>query len=255
VTNRHAGPEGRRALSPRQRLATYALGLAGGLGVNTLSSDIGYRGAATAAVVAAILLSTNWLRQLPPSAPLVRMVSWALLGGAVIAAVLAAVSPRWEGSATIAATVLTTSALLIPALDKSVGILTGVAFIGLGVAVIGVGVAVLRGGNVLSQEGKHPSSVTAGGRDLLRASRHGGVSGRPLLRHPALRGFIRSSEVAGAVLSIATMIRADWGGAVGHERCPMRLDTGSTAPPLPLIAAQTEQATIAGLDHGPRFAQ
>ncbi|MGH3697632.1 MAG: hypothetical protein ACRDRX_27250, partial [Pseudonocardiaceae bacterium] len=41
----------------RQRLVTYALGLAGGLGVNTLSTDVGYRGAAAA--IAAILISTN----------------------------------------------------------------------------------------------------------------------------------------------------------------------------------------------------
>jgi hypothetical protein len=68
-------------------------------------------------------------------------------------------------------------------------------------------------------------------------------------------GFIRSSEVAGAVPPIVTMIRTDWGGAVGQERCPMRLDTGSTAPPLPLIAAQTEQVTVTSLDHGPQFAQ
>ncbi|MGH3696427.1 MAG: hypothetical protein ACRDRX_20950, partial [Pseudonocardiaceae bacterium] len=43
--------EGRVGLAPRQRLVTYALGLAGGLGVNTLSNDVGYRGAAAAAGV------------------------------------------------------------------------------------------------------------------------------------------------------------------------------------------------------------
>lgn len=55
---------------------TYALGLAGGLGVNTLSNDVGYRGAATAAAIAAILISTNWLRQLPARTPAATADSW-----------------------------------------------------------------------------------------------------------------------------------------------------------------------------------
>jgi hypothetical protein len=86
MTTRHTNPEGRQGVTPRQRLAAYALGLAGGMGVNTLSNDFGYRGMAAAAAAAAILISTNWLRQLPSQAPLPRIVSRVLLGGA------------WDGS-------------------------------------------------------------------------------------------------------------------------------------------------------------
>jgi hypothetical protein len=120
------------------------------LAVNALSADVGYRGAAAAVAFAAILLSTNWLRGLPPRAPLVRMVSGALVGGAAVMVLAAVIIPRWGALATIVATGLTTAAVLIQTdLDKASGLLFGVAFIGGGVAVIGVGVAVLRGGDVL----------------------------------------------------------------------------------------------------------
>ena len=150
MTTRHTNPEGRQGVTPRQRLAAYALGLAGGMGVNTLSNDFGYRGMATAAAAAAILISTNWLRQLPSQAPLPRIVSRVLLGGAALAAIVAAANPSWEGPATIAATILTTLAVLIPtALERTTELLFGVALIGAGVALIGAGVAILRDGDVL----------------------------------------------------------------------------------------------------------
>ena len=127
MTTRHTNPEGRQGVTPRQRLAAYALGLAGGMGVNTLSNDFGYRGMATAAAAAAILISTNWLRQLPSQAPLPRIVSRVLLGGAALAAIVAAANPSWEGPATIAATILTTLAVLIPtALERTTELLFGV---------------------------------------------------------------------------------------------------------------------------------
>lgn len=151
MTGRNTGSAGRQGLPPRQWLVTYALGLAGGLGVNTLSTDVGYRGAATAAAIAAILISTNWLRQLPPRAPVTRIASRALLGGAALAAVVAAIKPGWEGPATITATVLTTSAVLIPAeLERAVELLIGIALIGVGVANIGIAIAVLRNSHVLT---------------------------------------------------------------------------------------------------------
>jgi hypothetical protein len=163
VTEGNPGPAGRQGISLRQRLAAYALSLAGGLGVNALSGDLGYRGAAAAA--AAILVSTNWLRQLPPRAPLVRMVSRALLGGAAIAAVVAAASPSREGLATITATALTISTLLIASdLPQATRILGGTALIGLDVAflhesvvilaVLGFGVAFLRLGAASLRTGK-----------------------------------------------------------------------------------------------------
>jgi hypothetical protein len=81
-----------------QRLAGYVLGIATGLAVNTLSADgVGYRGAAILTALAAILLSINWLRQLPSQALLIRIMSWGLLGGAATTAVVAAANPGWEG--------------------------------------------------------------------------------------------------------------------------------------------------------------
>jgi hypothetical protein len=134
--------EGRHRLSRRQRLAGYVLGVATGLEVNELSAaGVGYRGVA----VAAILVSIDWLRRLPSRAPLIQILLWVLLGGAVTATVTAIVNPRWEGPATIAATILTTSAVLIPTdLDRVATLLLAVAAIGVGVAFIGVGVAILR---------------------------------------------------------------------------------------------------------------
>ena len=150
VTGRRAGSQGHHRLPGRQRLAGWFLGLAGGLGVNALSADVGYRGVAAAAAVATVLISSNWVRQFPPTAPLTRMAVWVLLGGAGLAAVLAAVNPGWEGSATLAATGLTTAAVLIPTeVRKAAELLTGVALIGAGVTLIGVGVAVLREGELL----------------------------------------------------------------------------------------------------------
>jgi hypothetical protein len=99
VTDRPTSPQRRQGLSVRQQLASGALGVAGGLAVNALSSDVGYRGAATAAAFAAILISTNWLRQLSARAPLPRIMSRALLGTALIAVLAAAVNPRWEAIA------------------------------------------------------------------------------------------------------------------------------------------------------------
>ena len=148
--DRRTGSQGHHRLPGRQRVATYFLGLAGGLGVNALSADVGYRGVAVAAAVAAILISSNWMRQFPSTAPLTRMASWGLLGGAALAAVLAVVYPGWEGPATLAATGLTVVAVLIPTeLHQATGLLRGAALIGVGVAVIGLGVAVLRAGDVL----------------------------------------------------------------------------------------------------------
>jgi len=134
VRHRRTGSQGHR-LPGRQRVATYFLGLAGGLGVNTLSTDVGYRGVAAAAAVAAILISTSWVRQFPCTAPPTRLASGGLLGGAGLAAVAAAVNPGWEGPATLAAAGLTTAAVLIPdELYNAAKLLVGVALIGGGVA-------------------------------------------------------------------------------------------------------------------------
>jgi hypothetical protein len=115
MTNRRTSSDGRQAPgSWRARSASYALGAAGGLGVNQLSTDYGDRGLAAAAALAAILFSTNWLRKPPPTAPLTRIVPQALLGGAAIATVVAVANSNWEGRATIATTVFTISAFADP---------------------------------------------------------------------------------------------------------------------------------------------
>jgi hypothetical protein len=154
-----------------------ALGLADGLAVNALSTDVGYRGAAAVAAFVAILLSTKWLRELPPRAPLVRFVFRALLGAAAIMVLAAAISHRWEALATIVATVLTTSAVLIQTdLTKAGELLGGVALIGGGVAAIGLGVDILRHGEVLYGVALIGGGVAAIGLGVA-VLRHGEVLG------------------------------------------------------------------------------
>ena len=123
-------------------------GVAVGIGVNTLATDVGYRGAAGAAAVAAVLISAGWLHDLSkrqPRAPLVRIASRGLLAAAAVAAVLAIASPaQWQGYDTITAAPLAIAATLIRTqLADAVTLLGGVAFIGVGVALVGDGMAVL----------------------------------------------------------------------------------------------------------------
>src|SRR5262249_56581134 len=103
----------------RARSATGLLGLAGGMAVNVVSSDVGYRGVAAVAAVGAALAASNWLRKLPPRAdPLVRWCSRLLLGAALFAALIAGLpsTPRpWSGYTTTAAVILVATALLLAA--------------------------------------------------------------------------------------------------------------------------------------------
>lgn len=68
------------------QLAGVFLGAAGGMGINALSNDVGYRGAAAAAI-GAVLTATRWLRR-RPRAPLARFAPPVLL------AVACAIAPR-----------------------------------------------------------------------------------------------------------------------------------------------------------------
>lgn len=139
------GTEGGTGPSRRPQVTQAAVGLAGGLAVNSFSNDFGWRASAIVAAIAAILLATNWFRGLPPRAPLVAVASWTTLTIAGVATVLAVALPvRWQGHAVMAASLLAIAAVLLRAdPDEALDTLGGVAFIGLGVALIGFGVSLL----------------------------------------------------------------------------------------------------------------
>ncbi|HEX4864943.1 MAG TPA: hypothetical protein VFV02_12775 [Acidimicrobiales bacterium] len=141
-----------RSVSPwRLRLPGVLLGLASGLGINALSNDVGYRGAAIAMVFLGVVVAANWLCQLPQRAPLVAIASWTTVAGAGVASVAAMVVPgRWQGYAVILASVFATAAVMMrSSAEEALRTLGGVAFIGSGVAVIGGGVAELGKGDTL----------------------------------------------------------------------------------------------------------
>lgn len=72
-------------------------------------------------------------------------MSWGLLSGAAITAVVAVANPGWEVAATIAGIALTIAAILISTdLEKAVELLFRVALIGVGVGAIGLGRADVR---------------------------------------------------------------------------------------------------------------
>src|SRR4051812_496354 len=122
--------DGQRQQTRRQRVGAALLGLASGLGVNALSTDVGYRGAAGAAALVAVFYATGWLRRLHPQASLVRIATWTLLAAAAVAAVVAIAVPNrdWAGYATITAALLATAAALIPSSSEdALSLLAGVA--------------------------------------------------------------------------------------------------------------------------------
>jgi len=135
----------RSGLDWRGRLTSVLIGTAGGMGVNVLSSDVGYRGVAVVAAMAAALTTSTWLRRLPQRAPVVRCAIWALLAASLIGAIAAAFgSPSWAGPVTFAAATATITAALVPSSARTATVLlAGAAFIGGGVAVIGIAVGSL----------------------------------------------------------------------------------------------------------------
>ena len=120
---------------------------------------MGYRGPTVVVALLVVLSATDWLRRLPPGAPLVTIASRASLAPAFAAAIVSVAGPAgWEGSAVITAALFAIAAVLLisPSLDKALEALgtvafigLGVAFIGAGVAIIGLGLGVLRGGDTL----------------------------------------------------------------------------------------------------------
>jgi hypothetical protein len=136
-----------RRQTRRQQVAAALLGLAVGLGTNLLSTDVGYRGAAGVAALAAVIYVAEWLRRLHPRAPIVRIATWAFLAAAAVGAIVAVGAPDRgsAGYATLGTALLATTAVLIPGKSEdALQLLLGVAGIGVGVAAIGLGVALLR---------------------------------------------------------------------------------------------------------------
>lgn len=133
-----------RRISLRGQLAGLLVGTAGGMGVNVISSSVGYRGAATIAAAAAVFAATNWLRGRSRSR-LSRYTRVGLLALALGAAVSAPVLPRSAaGVTTLVAAGLVASAILVYAdLDEGASALRGIAFVGLGLGFIGRGVSTL----------------------------------------------------------------------------------------------------------------
>ena len=137
-------------LAWRGQLSAALIGLGAGMGIDLLSTDLGYPGLAAAVAAVAVLAGTGWLRQLPPRAPLARRTSRLLLGLALAAVVVAAAAPDpWDGYSVLAAASLTLIAVLLAAdLSTVAPLLGGAAGIGVGVAAIGGGIAALRAARV-----------------------------------------------------------------------------------------------------------
>jgi len=129
----------------RGEITKIVLGLTGGVAVNDLSSEHGWRILTVVVVVAAVLLAADWLRRLPPGAPLVTFLSRAALGAAGLSAVAAVAAPaRWQGYAAAAATMFAVGALTIRSYPgEASNALAGAALIGAGVGFLAEGEAPL----------------------------------------------------------------------------------------------------------------
>ncbi len=115
-----------------------------------LINDLGYRWLTATAASAAVLATTQWIRQLPAKAPLPRFTPPVLLTTALAAAVLTLAAPRsWTATATLTAAGLVAAAAAIRA-HLAPQLLAGAAGIAVGVAGIGLGAAHLRDNNTLA---------------------------------------------------------------------------------------------------------
>lgn len=125
-----------------QRLTAALAGAAGGMAVNSLSSDFGYRGATIAIVLAGIFSGIVSLRQLPPGAPLVRMASGLVVVLSIACMFVAVLGPRaWATPALLATAALIVIAVLVQVNAwTGVRLLSGVAAIGLGTVFLGKGI-------------------------------------------------------------------------------------------------------------------
>ncbi|WP_328384423.1 hypothetical protein OHQ88_33580 (plasmid) [Micromonospora zamorensis] len=141
------------------RLAGMLLGAAGGMGINVLSNDVGYRGVAAAAAAGGVLSAIVWLRRLPPRAPLVRYTVRGLLAVALVGAVVATFGPAsWAAYATLTAAALTVTAVLLAAdgTEAAYMLLPGAVAMGAGVGGVGIGIEVLTTSST-------PHELSAGG--------------------------------------------------------------------------------------------
>jgi hypothetical protein len=102
----------------RTRAGNLLIALAGGIGVNLISTNVGYRGVAISAAAGGVLLGAVQLRRFPEQAPLVVISSWAMLILGAASTVLATVtSLPWSGYAVLGAALFTLGAAVIP-LDR-----------------------------------------------------------------------------------------------------------------------------------------
>jgi hypothetical protein len=137
VSDKGRGPE--RFLAA---LVPVLLGVASGIAGNGLYNDFGYLAAGAVAAVAGVLAAGLWLRRLlgrlPAQAPLHRCISGGLLVCGLAAAVAAAFGSRHLSPyATLAATGLTVTALLITPGVPIANTLFRLALVGFGVALLG----------------------------------------------------------------------------------------------------------------------
>jgi FtsH-binding integral membrane protein len=106
--------ERHRILTDRYRwMASTLLGIAGGLGVNQISS-VGFRVTAIVAGCSAVFGVASFVRRLPAGAALARWGAWVLLAAATLVMAGSAVAPRpWVGWWTLVAAALVAAAVAI----------------------------------------------------------------------------------------------------------------------------------------------
>ena len=111
----------------------------------------GVRVFAAMAAIGTTLLIIEAVRSLPPRAPLVRIVSVAMLTATILAMVAATVTAGRMQALSVAGVVVSglATVLIRTGLEEALGTLLGVAAIGGGVAAIGGGVDALVGGDTL----------------------------------------------------------------------------------------------------------
>ncbi len=121
----------------RGRTAATLLGLTTGVGIN-LASNFGFRVLAIAAAGTAVVMVTNWMRELPRQAPLVRFSTPALLCLAGSSSLLTLVLPDgWADTMTLtSAGFLAGGILLASGMEVAAQLLAGAALLGLALAVV-----------------------------------------------------------------------------------------------------------------------
>jgi len=129
----------------RARLVSILLGAAGGMAINLISDDAGYRGVAGAATFAALLVAASRLRRFPKRAPAVRYGIRALLALSLFASFFAVMGPASLAPyAVLAAAGFTVAAVMIPSNSPDAfRILTGSASVALGVASVSFGFLIM----------------------------------------------------------------------------------------------------------------